>query len=118
MSEYGIIGAVAPNITIVDPLGLHDPVFAHGGFDVDRFLDRQPDFVWLPPPAYTKLVAQILDSDRFWQEYVFYPKAFGFGAAIRKQSPRRDAVESIVRAEWRELYGEDTLDAHAAKRTN
>jgi hypothetical protein len=105
LSEYGYIGAKAPNIIIVDPLGLNDPFFAHNGFSVDEFFKRKPDIIWLPHPDYTKIVSSILDSSEFWEEYDYYPGAFDYGLAIRKDSSNFQEIYKDVSESWQNAYG-------------
>lgn len=103
-SEYGYVGAFAPNIQIIDIVGLHDPYFAHHGFSVNEFLNRKPDLIWFPHSDYTKIVASIIDSQEFWQQYDYYPGAFDFGIAIRKESPKYQEIYDTINKSWREIY--------------
>jgi hypothetical protein len=105
MSEYGLIGAQALNIQIVDLLGLQDPYFAHHGFAAEEFFKRQPDIIWFPHPAYTKIVASIQDSSYFWQNYIYFPEAFDYGLAIRINSPHFITIFSAVKNAWESSYG-------------
>jgi hypothetical protein len=87
MSEYGYIGAEAPQIHIIDFMGLHDRYIAHRGFSIDYILQQEPDVIWLSHSDYTKINAELLDSPLFQRDYEFYPKLFLYGFAIRKDSP-------------------------------
>jgi hypothetical protein len=111
MSEYGMPGAQAPAITILDPLGLNDPTFAHTGFSAAGFLGRQPDLIWMPHPDYTRIVSSILDSPAFWQQYDYYPTAFDYGFAIRKDRPE---MRSVVEQAWRAAYGSLSMGEYLA----
>jgi hypothetical protein len=103
-SEYGYVGANAPNIQIIDIVGLHDPYFAHNGFSVNQFLERKPDLIWFPHSDYTKITSSIIDSKEFWEQYDYYPGAFDFGLAIRKDSPNYETFYNTVNKYWREVY--------------
>ena len=103
-SEYGYVGANALNIHIIDIVGLHDPYFAHNGFSVNEFLNREPDLIWFPHSDYTKIVASIIDSKEFWEQYDYYPGAFDFGLAIRKDSPNYEKYYNAINKYWREVY--------------
>jgi hypothetical protein len=107
MSEYGYIGAQAPGVAIIDPLGLHDPIYARQGFSADDFFAREPDFIWFPHPDYTFIVAEMLNAPRFAAEYDFLPGAFDYGVAIRRASPHRAAIEAAFAAAWRKAYSDD-----------
>jgi hypothetical protein len=104
LSEYGLVGAKAPHIQIIDIVGLHDPYFAHNGFSVDRLLDLKPDIIWFPHYDYTKITAEIIDSRKFWEQYNFYAGGFDYGIAIRKDSPRYEVIYNAVNKIWREVY--------------
>jgi hypothetical protein len=105
LSEFGYVGASAPQVHIVDPVGLHDPYFAHNGFSAAELFRREPDLIWFPHPHYTKIVASMLDSRELWEQYDFYPGAFDYGLAVRRDGPNRDAITSAVRASWEKRYG-------------
>lgn len=104
MSEYGFIGAQSPHIYIIDPLGLNDPVFAHQGFSASEFFDRKPDLIWLPHPDYTAIVSSILTANEFWTGYDYYPGAFDYGIAIRRDSPHYQIVYETVEKIWKQRY--------------
>ena len=103
-SEYGYVGADAPNIHIIDIVGLHDPYIAHHGFSINEFLDREPDLIWFPHSDYTNIVASIIDSKEFWEQYDYYPGAFDFGLAIKKEGPKYQEIYNIINKSWREIY--------------
>ena len=114
MSEYGYIGANAPGMYIIDPLGLNDPVFAHDGFSAQEFFGRKPDLIWLPHPDYTKIFASILDSEIFIREYDFYPGAFDYGVAVRRDSKNYEAIIEAFRLGWLENYPNLDMDSFLA----
>jgi hypothetical protein len=105
MSEYGYIGAQAPHVAIIDPLGLHDRIYALHGFSAEDFFARKPDFIWLPHPDYTFIVAEMLNSPHFAAAYDYFPGAFGYGVAIRRASPHRDIIQAAFAAAWLRAYG-------------
>ena len=104
LSEYGYVGAKAPNIHIIDLVGLHDPYFAHHGFSASELINRQPDLIWLPHYHYTKIIASILDTKEFWEQYAYFPGAFDYGIAIRKSSPKYREIYNAVKKSWLETY--------------
>lgn len=103
LSEHGLVGAAAPHVSIDDPVGLHDPVFARRGFSAEALLARRPSLVWLPHPHYSKLVAELLDSETLWRDYDVYPGAFDYGLAVRRDDRAR--VRAPLEAAWRRSYG-------------
>jgi hypothetical protein len=104
MSEHGLPGALAPDLRIVDVLGLHDPYFAHHGFSVDELLRRQPDVIWLPHADHGAMVHAIVGSKEFWRHYELFPDAFFHGIALRTDGPRYLQVAAAFRQQWQALY--------------
>lgn len=114
MSEYGFIGAQSPHIYIIDPL-VNDPVFAHQGFSAPEFFDRKPDLIWLPHPDYTAIVSSILTANEFWTGYDYYPGAFDYGIAIRRDSPHYQVVYKTVEKIWKQRYKNLELNCFLAR---
>ncbi len=103
LSEHGLIGAVAPEVILIDTTGLHDPFFAHYGFSVDALFARHPDLIW--GPHFASLDRQkILESPAFLKNYDYYADAFNYGIAIRRDSCYHDLLEDLVRDCWRKCY--------------
>jgi len=84
MSEHGLVGASAPDATIIDVLGLHDPIFARAAFRAAELWRRDPDVIWMPHPDHTQMVRDILDSDELWARFDFFPDVFSYGVAVRR----------------------------------
>ena len=105
MSEYGLVGARAPDVELIDLVGLHDRQFALHGFSASELFRREPDLIWLAHYHYTNIVRDILQSEAFQQQYVFYPGAFDHGVAIRKDSPRFEPLSQLFVESWRAVYG-------------
>ena len=116
MSEHGLVGAVAPDAVIIDMLGLHDRDFARHGFHVAELWRRQPDVIWMPHPDHTAMLRALLDSDRLWADYDFYPDAFSYGVALRRDGPRAAALALLFRARWEASYPGRPLDDYRARR--
>ena len=104
MSEHGLPGALAPQVTIIDVLGLHDPHFARHGFSAAEFFRRSPDVIWLPHSDHTQMLRDILDSDEFWNHYAFYPDAFFHGIALRTDGPNYARLGELLSAQWQKAY--------------
>jgi hypothetical protein len=115
MSEHGLPGALAPDLGIVDVLGLHDPYFAHHGFSADELFRRRPDVIWLPHADHGAMVRAILDSEEFWHHYEFFPEAFFHGIALRTDSPRYVQVAAAFRHQWHVLYPESQAENYRAR---
>lgn len=105
LSEHGFVGASAPHVTLIDLVGLHDKQFALKGFSAEILFRRKPDLIWMPHYHYTHLVSGILRSDELWQRYLFYPGAFDYGLAIRKDSPHFDELSELIDRRWKAFYG-------------
>lgn len=86
-SEHGYVSATAMHVEIIDILGLHDRYFARNGFSAARLLAREPDVLWLAQTDYAGINQGILTSNRFRQEYVYFPGAFNYGVALRRDGP-------------------------------
>jgi hypothetical protein len=103
-SEVGYIGARAPQIDIIDLVGLNDKDIALHGFSMRRLLQQAPDLIWLPHGDYTWLRATIWNDPAFLSQYEIFDHAFHYGVAIRKTSPRRQILEHQLAAGWSMLY--------------
>lgn len=104
MSEHGLPGALAPQTTIIDVLGLHDPYFAKHGFSASELFRRRPDVLWLPHSDHTQMLRDIFDSDEFWNHYAFYPDAFFHGIALRTDGPSSARLAELLAAQWQKAY--------------
>ncbi len=114
MSEHGLVGALAPDAVIIDVLGLHDRDFALHGFRVAELWRRAPEVIWMPHPDHTQMIRDILDSSRFWIDYDFYPDAFTYGVALRRDGPRALELANGFRALWKGRYPGFALDEYLA----
>ncbi len=114
MSEHGLVGALAPDAVIIDVLGLHDRDFALHGFRVAELWRRAPEVIWMPHPDHTQMIRDILDSSRFWVDYDFYPDAFTYGVALRRDGPRALELADGFRALWKGRYPGFALDEYLA----
>lgn len=110
MSEYGYPGAMAPHVYIIDMVGLHDPYFAHNGFSSAELFRRQPDMIWFPVPAYSKMVASIQDDPTLFEEYIYYPYAFDNGVAVRRDSEHYDIIMKLLMQTWQKYSPEADLE--------
>ena len=118
MSEHGLPGALAPQSTIIDVLGLHDPYFARHGFSASELFRRKPDVIWLPHSDHTQMLRDILDSDELWNHYVFYPDAFFHGIALRTDSPHFVRLAELLSAQWQKAYPGVSIADYRAIRGN
>ena len=115
MTELGLVSASAPELTIIDPTGLHDRYFAHHGFSATVFLDREPDLIWMPHPHYVTMLRSLLESERFWAEYEVYSDMLNFGMAVRKSSPHAGVIHTLIHRTWARVY--PALDARSYRAT-
>jgi len=116
MSEHGLPGALAPQVTIIDMLGLHDPYFARHGFSAPELFRRSPDVIWLPHADHTQMLRDILDSDQFWKHYEFYPDAFFHGIALRTDSPSYPRLAALLSSQWQKAYPGLSMADYRAER--
>jgi hypothetical protein len=117
MSEHGLVGAHASRAVIIDLLGLHDPFFARNGFSAAELWRRQPDVIWMPHPDHTQMLRDILDSDELWQKYVFYPDAFTYGLALRRDGPRYAILAGLLAAHWQATYPDLAPEDYVARQS-
>jgi hypothetical protein len=111
MSEHGYVGARAPDTIIVDMLGLHDRAFAR--FTTAELWRRRPALVWMPHPDHTQMIRDLLDSAELWRDYDYYPDAFTYGVAVRKDDER---VRALFVERWNAVYATRPLDDYKARR--
>ena len=118
MSEHGLPGALAPNIAIVDVLGLHDADFALHGFSAAEFFRRGADFIWMPHSDHAFMLKEILASDEFWAHYAFYPDAFFHGVAVRTDGKHAAALGHLLSSAWDWTYPGIAMADHRAARSD
>lgn len=114
LSEHGLVGALAPDAVIIDVLGLHDVDFARHGFRAAELWRRAPEVIWMPHPDHTQMIRDILDSSRFWIDYDFYPDAFTYGVALRRDGPHALELADAFRALWKASYPGFAVDQYLA----
>lgn len=103
-TEVGYLGSVGPDVTIIDLAGLNDTQIATRGFSMDGLLARAPDLIWLPHSHYTGMRAVMLADPRLFERYAVFAGVFGYGIAIRRDSPSRRVIEEALQKEWPKLY--------------
>jgi len=113
-SEVGQLGFMALNKNVIDVAGLNDTEIALHGFHPDQFLDRKADLIWLPHNDYTWQRGILITAPKFLAEYDFYPDAYIYGIAIRKDSPYHNALTTRLAAAWSGLYPGTKSQDHVA----
>jgi hypothetical protein len=116
MSEHGLVGARAPRAVLIDLLGLHDRTFALAGFSAAELWRRRPEVIWMPHPDHTQMLRDILDSEELWRHYVFYPDAFTYGLALRRDGPHFTSLAELFSRRWRAAYPGVRSEDHVARR--
>ena len=86
MSEHGLPGALAPDVPILDLLGLHDSQVARDGFSASALFRRGPDVLWMPHSDHVGMWRDIVANREFQRDYLFFRDAFYYGLAVRKGS--------------------------------
>lgn len=99
-TELGIIGAMAPQNTIYDLSGLHDPKVSRKAFDPEALCEIQkPDLIYMPHPDYVDMHSSLQKSAAFQKNYTYYEgktlKSW-LGIAIRKDSPKFLLMQDII----------------------
>jgi len=116
LSEHGRIGAAAPQVSLDDLIALHDPEFAHRGFDPELELARKPDAIWLPHYFFVPLWHALAADPRLWDEYEVWPDALLYGFAIRRDGSFRAQLRAGFARIFAELYPGEDLEAWRARR--
>ncbi len=114
-SEVGYLGLMAPQAEIIDLVGLNDNEIGMHGFSADRLVERKPDLIWLPPSPYTGIRAEILSNRPFHEQYALLSGAYGFGLAIRRDSPRHGQIMAIIEDAWPRLYPRMRIEDHVVQ---
>jgi hypothetical protein len=104
MSEHGVVGAMSPNVTIIDLAGLHDRHTLTGQPMAAYALAQRPDVIWFPHADYTGMISALETSRALAEDYDYWPGAFDYGLAVRKQSPLRAEIERALCGVWRDYY--------------
>src|SRR5216683_1006054 len=103
-TEVGYMGAMTPQLTVIDLSGLNDSGIARHGFAMQPFLDRKPDLVWLPYLDYTYYRGVFFDSKDFLSAYTIFDGAFNYGVALRKDSPYYSQMLAGLKQAWAQDY--------------
>jgi hypothetical protein len=111
-TEVGYLGADLPELTLVDLAGLNDNTLARQGFSAAYVESRHPDLIWMPHREYTGLNKALLASSELAARYDYYPGAFEFGLAVRKDTRLRSDVMRAVQAVWEETYPGVDMASH------
>ncbi len=69
----------------------------------------------MPHPDHTQMIRDILDSAQLWSDYDFFPDAFTYGVALRRDGPRAPELAALFRARWQVSYPGLSLDAYRAR---
>jgi hypothetical protein len=93
-TEHGYLSAMHPDLKILDFCGLHDKQLALNGWSDAYFEEQKPDIIWIIldyPNTTLKLC-----SNKYYQEnYIFYPKLYGYGISLRKNSPNFERIRQL-----------------------
>jgi len=107
-SEFGIIGADFPKLSIVDPLGLHNAEIAKNGFSYEALVRRKPTMIWMAHSDYKTIFRRTLSNPKFWADYDYYPTVFEFGIAIRKDK-NNEYITSVVERYHKRYYNNRSI---------
>ena len=114
-SEVGLLGAMRPDLRILDSSGLNNAAIAQHGFSVQRVLAAKPDLIWLIHPDYTRDFGEMSTDPALLQEYTLFAHAFNFGIAIRREGLYRRELLAALRSEWRNAYPNFHLEEYEAQ---
>jgi hypothetical protein len=103
-SEIGYMGAVSPQVNIIDLSGLNDPRIALHGFSPQEVIARKPDLIWLPVKDYTAMYGRLYAAPELLAQYTVLDGALNYGLAIRKDGPHREQIEASLAEIWSKSY--------------
>ena len=104
-SEVGLVGALAPQVAVIDLAGLNDNEIAWHGFSMDRLLDRKPALIWFAHSDYTWQRREMFCSPRLLQSYtVIGGDAFDYGLAVRRDLPESPQLMQRVGMAFQQVY--------------
>ena len=103
-SEVGYLGAIAPQVNIIDIAGLNDTEIAVHGFTMESLLARRPDIIWMPHYDYTYQRGEMLTDPMLLRDYDLYAGAANYGLAIRKDGRAHDEIVRQMQELWDHLY--------------
>jgi hypothetical protein len=114
-SEIGYLGASVPDLALIDLTGLNDDWIAHHGFQAQAFFARKPDFIWMPPSDYHQTLHSMVCDPEFQRSFLFFPEAYDYGVAIRRDGPFTTEIQSAFRQSWDVNYPEIRLESATAR---
>jgi hypothetical protein len=114
-SEVGLLGALAPDVNVIDLAGLNDPQIALHGFSLDALLARKPDIIWMPHTDYTYQRGLILGNPELLRQYDVFAGAFAYGMALRKDSPARPLIDRQMQKLWNLSYPGIAMEDYLVK---
>jgi hypothetical protein len=114
-TEVGYMGAMAPQMNVIDLSGLNDTEIALHGSSVFAVLERKPDLIWLPHTDYTYLRGLFFDSREFLTSYTIYDDALSFGVALRKDSPYYSQMMIGMKRVWSSEYSGYRMQDYVVK---
>ena len=103
-SEVGYMGALAPQVNVIDTAGLNDTRIALDGFDAAALLARKPDLIWMPHVQYTYQRGLLFTQPGLLRDYTFVDGAASYGIAIRKNGPYTAQLGHEMEAYWAKRY--------------
>jgi hypothetical protein len=103
-TEVGYIGALAPQVNVIDMAGLNDEQIAVNRFSASKLLARKPDLIWMPHVQYTYQRGLLFTEPELLRDYLFVDGAASYGLAIRKNSPYFSQLKQEMDAYWAKRY--------------
>jgi hypothetical protein len=113
-SEVGYLGASVPELMLIDVTGLNDSRIAHHGFSARALLARKPDFIWLPLGDYPQTQYALLCDAEYQRSYLYFPNAYDYGVAIRKDGPFTADILLVFARNWQAAYPQVDIAASSA----
>jgi hypothetical protein len=103
-SEVGYLGVAAPQVNVIDLVGLNDTDIALHDFRMDALLARKPDVIFFPSPDYTYQCGVMLADPKLYELYDVYYESGGPRLALRRASASYSQAAAQLNAYWSKNY--------------
>ena len=110
-TEVGYMGAMAPQVDVIDLAGLNNTEISRHGFSAQRVFAMRPDIIWMPMREYSYMCGIVYSAPELLRDYDVWDGAFTYGLAVRKDSPYRKQIDEVFKPAMAKFYpGVETKD--------
>jgi hypothetical protein len=110
-TEVGYMGAMAPQVDVIDLAGLNNTEISRHGFSAQRLFAMRPDIIWMPMREYSYMCGIVYSAPELLRDYDVWDGALAYGLAVRKDSPYRKQIDAVFEPAMAKFYpGVETKD--------